>query len=709
MAPSVRLVSLLTALALCAASELTAQSPGDLDLEALLDIRHPSAPAWSPDGERIAFVWDRGGVQNLYIVDRVGGLPTPLTDHREGGMGFPFWDASGRNIYFERGGELFRVPARGGSAPAEVFGTETFEGGVEPSPDRRHVAFVRLGDVWVRELESGRERRLTVTLVGESGLRWSPDGRKLAFVFARSTPREEERDYVGAKMLFRRFESEPSDVGVVAFDGGQVVEIAASPDAESSPRWVDEDRLTLERVSPDFRTREVLIADAATGGARTLHRDHDERWWSLGYLGAEPKPSPNGRWVAFVSDQSGRDHLYVVPAEGGDAKPLTSGQQDVRRFAWSPDGASLVYDTNWTHPGQRHLAVVDVNADGPLAPPRTLTRGRGTNTQPTHVSGFALTSDGGGFSPDGGRLVYQHTSPERPADLFWIDLSEAEPEPHALTTSLPDEVDPSRFVDPVMVHYPSSDGEQVPAYLFVSPELDREETHPAIVWIHGDGIAQNYDGWHVRRDYAVYYSFHQYLAQRGYVVLAPDYRGSIGYGRSWRVAPYRDLGGGDNEDVLASLAYLETLGFVDVGRVCVWGLSYGGFLTLKAMTAAPVSFRCGVDVAGVGDFGDWSRDPGGRWVSGRLGKPQENREAYRRAAPVRDVARLARPLLVLHGTADVNVPFLESIRLVDALLKNDKDVEFFMYPGEFHYFHREHVLRDAWRRVERFFARHLRE
>jgi dipeptidyl aminopeptidase/acylaminoacyl peptidase len=688
------------------------QSSGELDIDSLLDIRHPSAPAWSRSGEQIAFIWDRGGVQNLYLVDAEGGMPRPLTEHREGTTGPPFWDLSGSAMYFERGGELFRV-STGGGAPQSVFGTDTFESGVVPSPDGTRIAFIRLGDVWVRELAGGQEHRLTVTLVTESGLVWSPGGTRIAFTFSRSTPRDEARDYVGGKLLFRRFESDSPSVGVVSVDGGDVVAIARTSASESSPRWVDERRLVLQRTSSDYRVREILVASVDGGEATVLHTDRDERWWSLAYLGAEPRPSPDGRWVAFVSDRSGRDHLYVVSTNGDGAEPsaLTSGQQDVRRFSWSPDSRRIVYDTNWTHSGQRHLAIVEVGGEGPGEAPRLLTEGRGTNTQPTDASGFSLLSARGGFSSDGERLVYQHTSPETSADLYWIGLGDEDGDrvPRRLTRSLPERLDTSRFVPPENVQYSSRDGEQVPAYLFSSSELDQEQRHPAVVWIHGDGIAQNYDGWHIRRDYAVYYSFHQYLAQRGYVVLAPDYRGSVGYGRSWRVAPYRDLGGGDNEDVLASIAYLRELGYVDPERICVWGLSYGGFLTLKAMTTDPLAFRCGVDVAGVGDFGDWYRDPGGRWVGARLGRPEEDPEAYRRAAPVLDVARLSRPLLVLHGTADVNVPFLESVRLADTLLKNGKRFEFFTYPGEFHYFHREHVLRDAWQRVEEFFARHLRE
>jgi dipeptidyl aminopeptidase/acylaminoacyl peptidase len=244
--------------------------------------------------------------------------------------------------------------------------------------------------------------------------------------------------------------------------------------------------------------------------------------------------------------------------------------------------------------------------------------------------------------------------------------------------------------------------------LFAAKGLDRTAKHPAIVWVHGDGITQNFDGWHTRRDYAVYYSLHQYLAQRGYVVLAVDYRGSIGYGREWRQGHYRDLGGKDYEDIAAGVDYLRTLGFVDAARVGIWGLSYGGFMALQGLTVTPELFRCGIDVAGVVDWRDWYRDPGGPWIRGRMGLPEDEPELYQRSSPIHSVGKIVRPLLVMHGTADENVPFLESLRLLDVAQKAGKDVDLVVYPGEYHYFRRAHVLRDAWTRVERFFDRHLR-
>ena len=195
---------------------------------------------------------------------------------------------------------------------------------------------------------------------------------------------------------------------------------------------------------------------------------------------------------------------------------------------------------------------------------------------------------------------------------------------------------------------------------------------------------QNYDGWHVERNYAVYYSFHQDLLQGGYVVIAPDYRGSIGYGSAWREGVYMDVGGKDFRDAAMSAAYLKTLPYVDSNRIGVWGLSYGGFFTLLAMTEMPTTFRAAVDVAGVADYAMYDEDPyHGGWTASRIGTPEQNPSVHAQASPLSHVDRLVRPLLVLHGTADVNVPYLHSVRLIDELLKEGKGglVDFMTVPG----------------------------
>ena len=171
-----------------------------------------------------------------------------------------------------------------------------------------------------------------------------------------------------------------------------------------------------------------------------------------------------------------------------------------------------------------------------------------------------------------------------------------------------------------------------------------------------------------------------------------------------------DVGGNDAKDAWMAANYLKTLPYVDSDRMGVWGLSYGGFFTLIAVTDQPKLFRAAVDVAGVADYAMYYEDPyHGGWTASRIGTPAEHPDVYAKASPISHVDRLEHPLLILQGTSDVNVPFLHSVRLIDELLKKDKGglISFMMYPGEFHYFTREHVLRDAWHRVENFFDANL--
>ena len=152
--------------------------------------------------------------------------------------------------------------------------------------------------------------------------------------------------------------------------------------------------------------------------------------------------------------------------------------------------------------------VARIGSDPAHAPIAAITSGRGTDIAPQ-------------WSPDGARLLYQHTDPHNSADLWVADAYAGEVRrsggmglpftPVRLSDSMPAAMDRSAFVEPESVSYAGPDGQKVPAWLFVPKGLDRTKKHPAIVWIHGDGVNQGYDGWHVQRNYAVYYSFHQYL------------------------------------------------------------------------------------------------------------------------------------------------------------------------------------------------------
>lgn len=674
-----------------------------LTIDQLLNIKHPSNPVWSPDGTRVAYLWDRCDVVNLYVAKADGrGEPQALTHFTEGKAADPFWSADGASLYFLKGGNLWSASVSGGE-PAQVWALPSGSAAVTPSPDRTQIAAAvpepdGSHSLVIRTLATSAMKTVTHNKGIIYSIRWSPDAEKLAFVGdGAMIAHDTSPDYSGAKLVFRNPEFVPGNVYVVAAAGGEPKPIGGKQSRWVQISWAGNARLTYQTVSENYKDRNIVTADIDSGQEHVLHTDHETQFWSLpeGEAGGEPMPSPDGKWIAYVSDNPDDwDHLYVIPAEGGEPIQLTTGHAEAWRPAWSNDSRALAFDTNDAdHPGDRRIGIASFNGGKPAV--RYVTTLEGTNTEPV-------------WSPGDKQLVYQHTDWQNSADLYTVAAGGGEPA--RLTNSMPADLDKSLLVRPQHVMFPGADGTPEPGWLFLPKNMDRTKKHAAIVWIHGDGINQNYDGWHIQRNYAVYYSFHQYLLQQGYVVFAPDYRGSIGYGNKWRSEVYMDVGGKDAEDASRAGDYLKTLPYVDGNRIGVWGLSYGGFFTLIAMTRHPLLFRCAVDVAGVADYTMYYNDPyHGDWTASRIGTPEQNPQVYANASPMSHIDQLQHPLLILHGTADVNVPFIETVRLLDLALKAQKGdlITFMMYPGEFHYFSREWVLRDAWRRADRFFAEHL--
>lgn len=479
---------------------------------------------------------------------------------------------------------------------------------------------------------------------------------------------------------------------LIAAGGGTPTAVAAGGGRGGA--WLDDTHLLSVRTSGKSRTLESV---PLTGGDPSiLHTEVESQFFSSVNT-TTTAVSPNHQWLLFTSDASGWDEIYVMPTAGGMPVQLTRDPGDHWRAVWSHDSRHIAWDTDTdARPGDRQIQFADIGDDPSHATIVSVTSGLGTNTSPV-------------WSPDDRHILFQHTDAQNSADLYVADAM-ASAIPTRLTSSMPSGIDHAAFVAPQLVHYPGPDGKMVPAWLFVPRGLDTTRKHAAIVWIHPDGVNQNYDGFHPDRNESVYYEFHQYLLQEGYVVIAPDYRGSIGYGRDWRNGVYMDVGGNDAKDARLAAQYLQTLGYVDPNRIGVWGLSYGGFFTLLAVTQQPTWFRAAVDVAGVTDYHLYYEDPyHGSWTTSRIGTPEEHPDVYNQADPMAHVDQLQHPLMILAGTADSNVPFIESALLVDALLKAGKGdlVTFMMYPGEFHYFDRDFVLRDAWRRVDDFFGANL--
>jgi len=750
-----------------AAQTAKPRSQAKLTIDQLVQIKHPSGHQWTPDGSRVWFTYDDGGINNVWAVAADGsGPPVALTSYPEGQTGNGgFWGKDSQTFFYQRDGGLLAVSVKGG-APHAAWPSAARASGFSLSPDGARVAFLvgqgRGGagasgvDLIVHTIATDADQKLAHADGSIGGPSWSPDGAKLAFtssaangasdlvvanvsantqavlIHADSTLGAPSWTPDGANLIYsvvgggggggpiQHFAS-PPEIGaklifvateggrgggsygtfIVPASGGQPPKSLAAGGGGRGGRggnaWLDATHTLSMRTSNGGLTRMAESVDINGGSPVLLYTDTAAKFFSSVNT-TNSAISPDRKWLLYTSDVTGWDQIYVVPTAGGTPTQLTKAPAEHWRAAWSHDSKRIAWDANTAaKPGTRHIEIATIGDNPAAATIVAVTQGSGTNTAPQ-------------WSPDDKRLLFQHTDYQNSADLYVADAV-ANAKVTRLTSSMPMSIDKSALVAPELIHYPGPDGKLVPAWLFVPKNLDRTKKHAAVVWIHPDGVNMSYDGWHTDRNEAVYYEFHQYLLQQGYVVIAPDYRGSIGYGREWRNDVYMDVGGNDAKDARLAATYLKTLGYVDSDRVGVWGLSYGGFFTLLAITQEPTWFRAAVDVAGVADYALYYDDPyHGGWTTSRIGTPQEHPDVYAKAAPMSHVDQLKHPLLILHGTADVNVPFIHSVLLMDHLLKAGKGdlVNFMVYPGEFHYFDRSFVVRDAWQRVDAFFKQNLR-
>jgi dipeptidyl aminopeptidase/acylaminoacyl peptidase len=692
---SVALV-LASVLVLPAAAE---RPRGSITIERIADIKYPTSPAWSPDGQRVAFLWDAAGKQDVFVVapgqpqSAVEGAPVALTDFTvdphllQSDIGQLAW-MSNDEVLFGKDGQLWSVSVT--TRQPKRFEGLSDAASFTLSPDRRQIAFLRQGQIWIASLAAKTQRKLTniPAPLSASVPVFSSDGRWLAFTAAHNSLETEDLPWNGN--LVRSVATATAD-RIIAAQGGDVAWVPTIGNV-TGVQWTAHGSIVYQEQSPDGKTREIKTAAVGTL-PRVLWRDYDSKWWSPTNRDSRLVVSPDGKMLTFVSDRTGWIHVYVIPTDAtgeSQARQLTTGDFGAGLPAWSPDGSRIAYHHSVKgNQMERFISIVDLKSG---AHEQVVTE-RGVNIDPA-------------FSPDGSRLLFQRTDVYNSLDLYVAPASARNRNaPIRLSNSMPAGLNTADFAVPTPVYFPSRlDGKQVPATLMVTKNLDRTRKHPAIVWIHGSGSDQNYLGWHPG-SYRMYYSASLYLAQQGYVVITPDYRGSSGYSRDWATGVHMGLGVSDAADVASSADYLKTLDYVDPDRIGVWGLSYGGYLTLQALTRDPLLFRCGINVAGVVDWATY----GAGYTTPRLGTPIENPEIYRVSAPIYHVEKLARPLLVLHGTNDRNVAFRDSLRLWDQLLKLGKDFEMGVYPGEIHFFRRAHILRDAWRRAEDFFDRHLKQ
>jgi dipeptidyl aminopeptidase/acylaminoacyl peptidase len=469
--------------------------------------------------------------------------------------------------------------------------------------------------------------------------------------------------------------------------GGRAVDGRDSGDpalANASFRgWNREGTLGLIlATSFDFKDRWLHVIDGATGEVRTIAHDHDPAWVG-GPCNQCAGWMPDGRAVWFVSERDGHAHLYTVDAAGGGLRQLTSGDWEVDAVQISSDERRFWLRTNEGSPFEYHFYHMPL--DG------------GTRVRITGPAGVHHATP----SPEGDRLAVVYSCSNRPPELHIMDNRRGAPmtpvtrSPTAEWLSFP-------WVDPEIIRFPARDGAAVPARIYRPSDLGAASNGAAVIFVHGAGYLQNvHRGW---SSYYREYMFHHLLASQGFTVLDIDFRASRGYGRDWRTAIYRHMGGKDLTDQVDGARYLAQHEGVDPGRVGIYGGSYGGFITLMALFTEAEHFAAGAALRSVTDWAHYSHG----YTSRILNRPQEDDEAYRRSSPIYFAEGLQAPLLITHGMVDVNVHFQDVVRLAQRLIELGKtDWELAVYPVEDHAFIAPSSWTDQYRRILALFQRHL--
>jgi dipeptidyl aminopeptidase/acylaminoacyl peptidase len=574
--------------------------------------------------------------------------------------------------------ELWTVPVAGGW-PAQLTNLHEHVSDIGWSPDGKWLVFAsdyggnEIRDLYRLPAAGGRVEQLTKTKLSESEPRLSPHGRRLAFTA------DPERPF--------HFQ-----LHVLDLKTRKTVQLTREKIKVQTPVWAPDGKTIAVTRSGDEQKGDLLLVDSRTGKTEVVKPQvKDGILWPARF-------APDGKALLLTArNKAGFLQLAVLKLQ----KPAEAGRPP------RPDGApTLIGPGDWDVTGARwHKAGIyfllnEGGATGlyflpsPTGKPRRVLAPEGTIGQ--------ISLDGAGR-----HLALLREDVTRPADVWVLDKPN---EPHfdkkgnglkQVTFSLMGGVKPAKLSRGELITYPSFDGKKITA-LVLKPRVNRlGSPPPAVVYAHGGPNGQVTLAFHT--------TFHV-LAEAGFVVIAPNFRGSTGYGKAFEDANNKDWGGGDLKDLTAAVKYLAARGAIDPKRVGVTGGSYGGYLTLMALARTPKVWKAGVELYGMPDLVmDYllSKSRFADWYETEMGNPKTHAALYRARSPLPYLDEIRAPLLVFQGAQDSNVPRAESDLLVAVLRELKKPYQYVVYPDEGHGFTRRKNLLDCYRRTTAFFVKHL--
>jgi dipeptidyl aminopeptidase/acylaminoacyl peptidase len=442
----------------------------------------------------------------------------------------------------------------------------------------------------------------------------------------------------------------------------------------------------ITATTRSWKTRQLSVVDGATGAVRSVEILRDTAWvggpCSLGCAGFYDQ----GRRVYWVSETNGWAQLHTAALDGSDRRePTNLGKWEIYDVALSTDGNSFYFHSSEMSAFDRNFFSMPVNG--------------GTRTQHVlTVGGHQVV-----LSPDESKMADVYSTNATPPELYLSAFCKAgvaceRTQPAQLTLSTSDAFRAGPWKELRIVNIPASDGVPVPAHVITPQELGARPNGAAVIFVHGAGYLHNVH--HYWKSYAREYMFHHLLASKGYIVLDIDYRASAGYGRDWRTAIYRWMGGRDLGDQVDGSKWLTKTYGISPERIGIYGGSYGGFMTLMALFTAPKQFGAGAALRSVTDWAHYNHG----YTSQILNQPQDDTLAYHRSSPIFFAEGLEDPLVMLHGMVDTNVHFQDIVRLTQRLIELGKtDWYLAPYPVENHGFERPDSWTDEYRRIFELF------
>ena len=444
----------------------------------------------------------------------------------------------------------------------------------------------------------------------------------------------------------------------------------------------------LDVRSYDNKDRWIVEVDLANGSIRLVEREHNEAWiggpgisnWNMvsGTLGWI-----DNDWFYYQTEKTGYSHLYKRSITSGNGSQLTKGNWEVHSAQLSAKKDRFYITANKNHPGNREFYHLMIQS-GELIP--------------------ILTSDGNyevTISPDEKTLAVRYSGKTSPWEVY-IAENKKETSLERITNSTTEQFNNYEWFSPEVIAFSASDGQKVNARLF-QPEASTKNG-AAVIFVHGAGYLQNaHNYW---SGYYREFMFHNLLRDNGFTVLDIDYRASKGYGRDFRTAIYRHMGGKDLSDhVDGRQLLIDSLG-IDPNKVGIYGGSYGGFITIMALLTEPGKFKCGAAIRSVTDWFHYNHE----YTSNILNYPSSDPEAYKKSSPIYFANQLQDRLLMLHGMVDDNVQFQDVVRLSQRFIELGKDNwEMAIYPVEAHGFRKTSSWADEYRRIYTLFYQELLE